>query len=71
MLFKAMATLSDREQEIIKSRRLAEKATTLDSLSQKYNISKERVRQIENRAMEKIQQIMLAEYDALSKQINS
>ncbi len=66
ILLKALDTLSIREQEIIKSRRLSDKAATLDLLSKKYNISKERVRQIENRALEKLQTIMLEEYQQFS-----
>lgn len=69
ILFKAISTLNPREQEIVKSRKLADKATTLDDLSKKYSISKERVRQIENRALEKMQQIMLEEYQQISSQL--
>jgi RNA polymerase sigma-32 factor len=50
----AMAKLNAREQEIIRERRLKEDPATLEELSQKYNISRERVRQIEVRAMEKL-----------------
>ncbi len=54
MLYTAMDTLNDREQDIIRARRLAEDPQTLEELSQKYGISRERVRQIEVRAMEKL-----------------
>lgn len=66
MLSKALGSLSERELAIFTSRRLSDEAETLDILSKKYNISKERVRQIENRAFEKVQNIILAEYEKLS-----
>ena len=56
LLSDAMQTLNEREQEIITARRLQDKAQTLEELSEKYNISRERIRQIENRAIEKLQQ---------------
>lgn len=52
---QAMTTLTEREQSIVRARRLEEPPQTLDELSQTYDISKERVRQVENRAIEKIQ----------------
>jgi RNA polymerase sigma-32 factor len=55
LFVNAMESLNDRERDIIMKRRMQEKATTLDDLSKVYNISRERVRQIENRAMEKLQ----------------
>lgn len=54
MLAEAMGTLNEREQYIIQKRRLSEPAQTLEDLSSAYNISRERVRQIEARAMEKL-----------------
>lgn len=54
LLAGAMQTLSDREQDIVQQRRLQEPPSTLEDLSQLYNISRERVRQIETRAMEKL-----------------
>ena len=51
--------LNNREKEILYSRRLNEKTTTLEDLSKKYKISRERIRQIENKAFEKIQKHML------------
>lgn len=56
----AMASLSDREKEIILSRMLREPALTLDELSQHFGISRERVRQIEAKAMEKLQRYCVA-----------
>ncbi len=49
------ATLNEREQEIIRARQLAENPLTLEDLSQKYGVSRERIRQIEERALEKLQ----------------
>jgi RNA polymerase sigma-32 factor len=51
----AFNTLNEREQEIIKARQLSEAAATLEDLSQKYGVSRERIRQIEERALEKLQ----------------
>ena len=51
--------LNDREKEILYARRLSEEPTTLDELSKKYKISRERIRQIENKAFEKLQKRML------------
>lgn len=51
----AFVLLSEREQNIIQERRLKEKPTTLETLSKQYGISTERVRQIEEKAMEKLQ----------------
>ena len=55
LLTKALDILNPREKEIIKSRRLSEKPKKLKELSQKYKISRERVRQIEEKAIEKLQ----------------
>ena len=55
----AIADLTDREKDILFERRLREEPTTLEDLSQRYNISRERVRQIENRAFEKVQTKLL------------
>jgi RNA polymerase sigma-32 factor len=59
MLKEAMQQLNEREQDIINQRMLKEKATTLETLSQKYGISRERVRQIENKALKKLKELML------------
>ncbi|MBY6264064.1 RNA polymerase sigma factor RpoH [Azospirillum sp. 412522] len=55
LLANAMTALNDRERDILTERRLREAPTTLEDLSQKYGISRERVRQIEVRAFEKLQ----------------
>jgi len=59
LLEEAMADLNEREKHIITERRLAEDPTTLEDLAKVYNISRERVRQIEVRAFEKLQQKMV------------
>ena len=58
MLAGALKTLSERERQIIAERRLKEEPTTLESLSHRFGISRERVRQIEVRALEKLQKAM-------------
>jgi RNA polymerase sigma-32 factor len=59
MLTQAMKILNPREFEILSARKLKDSPVTLDELSIKYSISKERVRQIENKAFEKIQSFIL------------
>ncbi len=58
LLEQAMDVLNDRERHILTERRLKEEPTTLEDLSVQYNISRERVRQIEVRAFEKLQKAM-------------
>jgi RNA polymerase sigma-32 factor len=58
MLGKAMKNLNKRERHILSERRLKDEPTTLEELSQRYGISRERVRQIEVRAFEKLQKSM-------------
>lgn len=55
LLMAALETLTDRERHILEERRLKDDPTTLEDLSQVYSISRERVRQIEVRAFEKLQ----------------
>ena len=55
LLANALKTLSERERHILVERRLKDNPTTLEDLSQHYNVSRERVRQIEVRAFEKLQ----------------
>jgi len=59
LLQDSIKILNDREREILHSRRLNDNPITLEDLSKKYNISRERIRQIENKAFEKIQKHML------------
>ena len=58
LLGDALRTLNERERHILVERRLKEEPATLEDLSQVYNISRERVRQIEVRAFEKLQKAM-------------
>ena len=57
-LKKAMQQLQERERSILAARRLAEEPLTLEDLSRQFGISRERVRQIEARAVEKLQRLM-------------
>ena len=63
VLRQAMRVLNEREQMILTARRLSEDPQTLEELSQEHSISRERVRQIEARAFEKIQQFMQSAED--------
>ena len=58
MLEQAMDVLNPREKDILIKRRLDEQSITLEDLSEEYNVSRERIRQIEVRAFEKLQQEM-------------
>ena len=55
----SMGILNKREKEILFARRLSDEVSTLDDLSKKYKISRERIRQIETKAFEKLQKAML------------
>ncbi len=59
LLSDSIKILNDREKEILYARRLNDEPTTLEDLSKKYKISRERIRQIENKAFEKLQKHML------------
>ena len=61
LLRKHLDALPDRDREILKARRLSDPVVTLESLSQKYGISRERVRQIEERAYKKLSDAILKE----------
>jgi RNA polymerase sigma-32 factor len=56
LLTNAMANLNEREKAIFQARRLQESPATLEELAQEYNVSRERIRQIEVRAFEKVQE---------------
>ena len=58
LLAEAMAVLNDREKDILMQRRLADETVTLEDLSTQYEVSRERIRQIEVRAFEKLQKRM-------------
>lgn len=61
LLRRHLADLPERDREILRARRLSEPALTLEALSQKYGISRERVRQIEERAFNKLRDAILKE----------
>ena len=58
LLEEAMTELTDRERHILTERRLRDDPTTLEELASQYGVSRERVRQIEVRAFEKLQKAM-------------
>ena len=60
LLEEAMTELTDRERHILTERRLKDEPTTLEELAAQYGVSRERVRQIEVRAFEKLQKAMRA-----------
>ena len=59
LMHDSMNVLNLREREILTARRLSEEVVTLEDLSKKYKISRERIRQIETKAFEKLQKVML------------
>jgi len=59
LMDESMSILNSREKEILTARRLSENVATLEDLSKKYKISRERIRQIEGKAFEKLQKAML------------
>ena len=59
LLYQGIKILDERERKILEARRLTENPKTLEDLSKKYKISRERIRQIETRAFEKLQKAML------------
>ena len=59
LLQDSIKILNDRERQILYARRLNEEPETLEDLSKKFKISRERIRQIENKAFEKLQKHML------------
>jgi len=58
MLARAMEVLNERERDILSERRLSDEVLTLEQLSERYGVSRERIRQIEVRAFEKVQERM-------------
>ena len=58
LMAEAMAVLNDREKDILVQRRLQDQPVTLEELSGQYDVSRERIRQIEVRAFEKLQKKM-------------
>ncbi|MBA1339530.1 MAG: RNA polymerase sigma-32 factor [Pelagibacterales bacterium] len=59
LLYESINILDDRERQILEERRLTENPKTLEQLSKKYKISRERIRQIETKAFEKLQKSMI------------
>ncbi len=72
LLIEAMATLNDRERHILTERKLKDNPVTLEELSGEYDVSRERIRQIEVRAFEKLQKKMrdLAAEKGLLRSVN-
>ena len=66
MLEQAMETLPDREKEIIRTRRLSDNPVTLETLGQRFGVSRERVRQLEVRAFKRLQEAVLAKQAELT-----
>ena len=67
MLTRAMSVLNDRERRIFEARRLSDEPMTLEDLSAEFDVSRERVRQIEVRAFEKVQEAVQADAQARLK----
>ncbi len=63
---QALSSLSDREREIARQRLMAEHPQTLEDLGRRYNISKERIRQIENNVKNKLRKALEGEMDAIT-----
>jgi len=59
LMNESINILNSREKEILIARKLSDNTSTLEDLSKKYNISRERIRQIETKAFEKLQKAML------------
>ncbi|MDR1026342.1 MAG: RNA polymerase factor sigma-32 [Lactobacillus sp.] len=64
VLYKCLSKLNEREQEIVKERMLTDKPITLEELGVRFNISRERIRQIEKRAFEKLSELVKLELKA-------
>ncbi|WP_339040836.1 RNA polymerase factor sigma-32 [Candidatus Lariskella endosymbiont of Hedychridium roseum] len=64
LLSAALDSLNERERDIITERRLREKPSTLDALSVRYNVSRERIRQIEERTLQKIRDFMRVSWNS-------
>ena len=70
MMIEALELLKPREKDIIIKRRLTDSPKTLEDLSQEYKVSRERIRQIESRAFEKLQDVIKSKAQEL-KLINT
>ena len=60
LLGEALAQLNEREREILVERRLRDEPLTLEDLGQRFHVSRERIRQLEVRAVEKLRKVMLS-----------
>ena len=60
LMDNSMGILNPREKEILTARKLSDEIATLEDLSKKYKVSRERIRQIETKAFEKLQKAMLS-----------
>jgi RNA polymerase sigma-32 factor len=69
-LREALSVLSDRELRIVTARRLSDEAATLEDLGERLGISKERVRQIENRALEKLRLALTDRHPGLAEAVH-
>jgi RNA polymerase sigma-32 factor len=69
-LREALAVLSARELKIVQDRRLSDEAVTLENLGEKLGISKERVRQIENKAIEKLRRVLTDQHPVLEERVH-
>ena len=65
-LASAVGKLSEREREIVKARRLSDEPETLENLSLVYGVSRERIRQIEGRAIQKLKSYLIGEVEQLA-----
>jgi RNA polymerase sigma-32 factor len=66
-IHQAISTLSDREQDIVRQRLMADRPQTLEDLGKQYNISKERIRQIENNVKNKLRKALEGDMDAMTQ----
>ena len=66
LLSEALKQLNEREQEIVRERRLRDEPLTLEDLSQRFHVSRERIRQLEVRAVEKLRKAMFSAADRLA-----
>ena len=66
LLGEAMTRLNEREREILRERRLRDEPLTLEDLSRRFHVSRERIRQLEVRAVDKLKKAMLGVAKTLS-----
>ena len=68
-LSTAFGVLTDREREIITARKLTDEPQTLETLGQRYNLSKERIRQLEAQALRKMREQLVAEHGTAAREL--